>query len=112
MVEDEPIRVERIVLHPLRAVLPKAQRTSMGDFEAIEILVAEVQGANGHTGWGEGLCRRGVAGYARLAQEALVPLVQGQDARDRRALWRAMRAVLTGRPGGQLVEAMAAIDIA
>jgi L-alanine-DL-glutamate epimerase-like enolase superfamily enzyme len=36
----------------------------------------------------------------------------GEDAFDRRRLWKAMRAVLTGRPGGQLVEALSAVDIA
>ena len=110
--QGEPVLIERIILHPLRAVLPKAQRTSQGDFTAIEILVAEVHGANGHVGWGEGLCRRGVKGYAILAEEALAPLLLKQDARDRRRLWKLMRSVLTGRPGGQLVEAIAAIDIA
>jgi galactonate dehydratase len=107
-----PVQIERIILHPLRAVLPKAQRTSQGDYAAIEILVAEVHDANGHVGWGEGLCRRGVKGYAILAEEALVPPLLKQDARDRRRLWKIMRSALTGRPGGQLVEAIAAIDIA
>ena len=107
-----PVLIERIILHPLRAVLPKAQRTSQGDYTAIEILVAEVHGANGHVGWGEGLCRRGVKGYAILAEEALVPLLLKQDASDRRRLWKLMRGVLTGRPGGQLVEAISAVDIA
>ena len=110
--QGAPVLIERIILHPLRAVLPKVQRTSQGDFPAVEILVAEVHGSNGFVGWGEGLCRRGVKGYAILAEEALVPLLLKQDARDRRRLWKAMRAVLTGRPGGQLVEAIAAIDIA
>jgi D-galactarolactone cycloisomerase len=108
----EPVLIERIILHPLRAVLPKVQRTSQGDFPAIEILVAEIHGSNGLVGWGEGLCRRGVKGYATLAEEAFVPLLLKQDARDRRRLWKTMRAVLTGRPGGQIVEAISAIDIA
>jgi D-galactarolactone cycloisomerase len=110
--QGAPVLIERVILHPLRAVLPKVQRTSQGDFPAIEILVAEIHGANGFVGWGEGLCRRGVKGYAALAEEAFVPLLLKQDARDRRRLWKAMRAVLTGRPGGQIVEAIAAIDIA
>lgn len=110
--QGAPVLIERVILHPLRAVLPKVQRTSQGDFPAIEILVAEIHGSNGLVGWGEGLCRRGVKGYATLAEEALVPLLVRQDARDRRRLWKAMRAVLTGRPGGQIVEAIAAIDIA
>jgi D-galactarolactone cycloisomerase len=110
--QGAPILIERIILHPLRAVLPKTQRTSQGDFPAIEILVAEVHGANGLVGWGEGLCRRGVKGYAVLAEEVLAPPLLRQDARDRRRLWKTMRSTLTGRPGGQLVEAIAAIDIA
>jgi len=107
-----PVLIDRIILHPLRATLPKVQRTSQGDYAAIEILVAEVLGSNGLIGWGEGLCRRGVKGFAVLAEEALVPPLLKQDARDRRRLWKVMRSVLTGRPGGQLVEAMSAIDIA
>ena len=110
--QGAPVLIERIILHPLRAVLARAQRTSQGDFPAIEILVAEVHGANGLVGWGEGLARRGAKGYAVLAEEILVPRLIGQDARDRRRLWATMRAALTGRPGGQLIEAIAAIDIA
>ncbi len=110
--QGAPVLIERIILHPLRAVLRKAQRTSQGDFPAIEILVAEVHGSNGFVGWGEGLCRRGVKGYAILAEDILVPPLLKQDARDRRRLWKTMRSTLTGRPGGQLVEAIAAIDIA
>ena len=110
--QGAPVLIERIILHPLRAVLRKAQRTSQGDFPAIEILVAEVHGSNGLVGWGEGLCRRGVKGYAIFAEEILVPPLLKQDARDRRRLWKTMRSTLTGRPGGQIVEAIAAIDIA
>jgi D-galactarolactone cycloisomerase len=93
-------------------MLRKVQRTSQGDYPAIEILVAEAHGSNGLVGWGEGLCRRGVKGYAILAEETLVPRLLKQDARDRRRLWTSMRSALTGRPGGQLIEAIAAIDIA
>jgi galactonate dehydratase len=110
--QGAPVLIERIILHPLRAILRKAQRTSQGDYPTIEILVAEVHGSNGLVGWGEGLCRRGVKGYASLAGDVLVPPLLKQDARDRRRLWKTMRSMLTGRPGGQLVEAIAAIDIA
>ena len=37
--------IARIVSHPLRAVLAKAQRTSQGDYPAIEIVVVEVTAA-------------------------------------------------------------------
>ncbi|WP_038361539.1 mandelate racemase/muconate lactonizing enzyme family protein [Bosea sp. UNC402CLCol] len=105
-------RISKIAVHPLRATLPKVQRTSQGDYPAIEIVVVEVETEDGTVGFGEGLCRRGAAGYARFIEEALVPRLIGRDAADRRALWKAMRAALSGRPGGQIVEAIAAIDIA
>ena len=105
-------RIARIDVHPLRATLPKVQRTSQGDYPAIELVVVEVETEDGTIGFGEGLCRRGAAGYARFTEDALVPRLIGRDAGDRRALWKAMRASLSGRPGGQVVEAIAAVDIA
>ncbi|MBN9442911.1 mandelate racemase/muconate lactonizing enzyme family protein, partial [Bosea sp. (in: a-proteobacteria)] len=105
-------RIARIDVHPLRATLPKVQRTSQGDYPAIEIVVVEVETEDGTIGFGEGLCRRGAAGYARFIEDALVPRLIGRDAADRRALWKAMRASLSGRPGGQVVEAIATVDIA
>jgi L-alanine-DL-glutamate epimerase-like enolase superfamily enzyme len=109
---DRPIRIARIVAHPLRATLAKAQRTSQADYPAVEIVVVEVETADGLVGWGEGLARRGARGYATLIDEVLAPRLIGADARDRRALWRLMRGALSGRPGGQIVEAISAIDIA
>jgi len=104
--------IDRIVAHPLRAALSKPQRTSQGEYAAIELVVVEIVTRDGLTGWGEGLARRGVRGYATLIEQVLVPAIIGKDAWDRRAIWRAMRAPLSGRPGGQLVEAIAAVDIA
>ena len=104
--------IARIVSHPLRAVLAKAQRTSQGDYPAIEIVVVEVTSSDGIVGYGEGLARRGAVAYARLIDEVLTPRLIGKDPADRRALWKTMRAALSGRPGGQLVEAISAVDIA
>ena len=110
---DAAGRIRKVTPHPLRVVLPKAQRTSQGDYPAIEILVVEIETETGIIGIGEGLARRGARGYAALAsRRRLAPRLIGQDARDRRRLWRRMRGALTGRPGGQLVEAIAAVDIA
>ena len=104
--------IARIVSHPLRAVLAKSQRTSQGDYPAIEIVVVEVTSSDGIVGYGEGLARRGAAAYAHLIDEVLTPRLIGKDPADRRALWKTMRAALSGRPGGQLVEAISAVDIA
>src|SRR6478735_303723 len=109
---DERGIIRRVTSYPLRVTLPKAQRTSQGDFPAVEILVVEVETESGVVGIGEGLARRGARGYAAMVDDVLTPHLLGQDARDRRRLWRAMRGALTGRPGGQLVEAISALDIA
>lgn len=98
--------------HPLRATLPKVQRTSQGEYPAIEIVIVEVTTSDGLVGVGEALARRGAVGYARLIDEVLAPRLIGRDPADRRAHWKAMRGALSGRPGGQLVEAISAIDIA
>lgn len=105
-------RIARVIAHPLRCVLPAAQRTSQGDWAAIEIVVVEVETEAGRVGVGECLARRGAAAYARFIDEVLAPLVVGEDLADRRRLWRRLRGVLTGRTGGMLVEALAGIDIA
>lgn len=105
-------RITQITAHPLRATLPKVQRTSQGDYPAIELVVVEVETSDGVSGFGEALARRGAAGYARWIDEVLAPRLIGKDPADRRAHWKAMRSALSGRPGGQLVEAISAVDIA
>jgi hypothetical protein len=63
--------IAKITSHPLRAVLEKTQRTSQGDYPAIELVVVEVTTSDGVVGFGEGLARRGSAGYARLIDDVL-----------------------------------------
>nr|WP_241749157.1 mandelate racemase/muconate lactonizing enzyme family protein [Pseudoroseomonas aerophila] len=96
----------------MRAVLPTAQRTSQGDWPALELIVIEIHTESGLTGLGECLARRGADGYARFIRSALAPKLIGRSAHDRRALWNAMRGTLTGRTGGMLVECIAGLDIA
>jgi galactonate dehydratase len=104
--------IARVAAHPLRAVLPVVQKTSQGDWQSIEIVIVEIETAEGIVGVGECLARRGAVAYARLIEEVLAPLIVGESALDRRRHWQRMRAVLTGRPGGMLIEAIAGIDIA
>jgi L-alanine-DL-glutamate epimerase-like enolase superfamily enzyme len=110
--ESGDTRIRKVTAHPLRVRLPKAQKTSQALFEALELVVVEVETESGLVGIGEGLARAGAAGYARIIDEALTPRLIGEEARDCRRLWKKMRAAMTGRPGGQLVEAIAAVDIA
>jgi galactonate dehydratase len=106
-----PGRIVAVRAHPLRAVLPTPQTTSQGDWPAIEIVVVEIETADGFVGVGECLSRRALAG-ARLIDTALAPLLIGEDPLDRRRLWNRMRGVLSGRSGGILIEAIAGLDIA
>src|SRR5690606_14728163 len=96
-----PLVIREVRVHPLRVRLPKAQKTSQALWEALEIVVVEVETSDGIVGIGEALARNGAAGYARSISDALVPRLIGQDAQDRRRLWKLMRSTLTGRPGGQ-----------
>ncbi len=108
----DPLLIRQVVAHPLRAALPTVQRTSQGDWPALEIVLIEIHTDSGLVGLGECLARRGATGYARFIRDALAPKLIGRSAHDRRALWAAMRGVLTGRLGGMLVESIAGIDIA
>jgi D-galactarolactone cycloisomerase len=108
----DPLLIRQVEAHPLRAVLPTAQRTSQGDWPALELIVIEIHTESGLTGLGECLARRGADGYARFIRSALAPKLVGRSAHDRRALWNAMRGTLTGRTGGMLVECIAGLDIA
>jgi L-alanine-DL-glutamate epimerase-like enolase superfamily enzyme len=108
----DPLTIRSVAAHPLRAVLPTAQVTGQGDWPALEIVVVEVTTESGLTGIGEVLARRGAVGYAAFIEAALAPKLLGRGAHDRRGAWNAMRATLTGRLGGMLVECIAGVDIA
>lgn len=105
-------KIARVRAHPLRAVLPTAQQTSQGAWTAIEIVIVEIETDAGVVGFGECLARRGSPAYARFIEVVFAPLLIGETAQDRRRLWQKMRAVLTGRTGGMLIEAIAGVDIA
>lgn len=108
----EPLIIRSVKAHPLRVQLPKPQKTGQATYSSLELVVVEIETENGLTGIGEGLARSGSPAYAALIEQTLAPRIIGQDAHHRRKLWKSMRSTMTGRPGGQLVEAIAAVDIA
>ena len=110
--EAADLRISDVIAHPLRARLPQAQRTSQGDWPALDIAVVEVRTDAGITGWGECLARTSSPAYAAAVETILKPVLVGRNPFDAAALWRAMRGRLTGRAGGMLVEAIAGVDIA
>jgi D-galactarolactone cycloisomerase len=87
-------------------------RTSQGDFGAVSIVLVEVRSADGLVGYGECLARFGARAYALFINEVLAPQLIGQSAFDIRRLWQQMRAALSGRAGGMLIESIAGVDIA
>lgn len=112
LLDGAATRIAQIRTHPLRVRLEKTQRTSMGDWTSLEIVVVEIETEAGHIGFGECLARKGSPAYAAFIDTVLAPLLIGEDALDRRRHWQRMRSVLTGRAGGMLIEAIAGIDIA
>ena len=74
------MEIVRVTAHPLRAVLPSPQRTSQGDWTSIEIVVVEVETADGTVGLGECLARRGAVAYARVIEDVFAPLLIGESA--------------------------------
>lgn len=97
---------------PLTAQMQAGTRTSQGVFGAVSIVLVEVRTAEGLCGYGECLGRFGARAYAELINEVFAPRLRGQSAFDIRRLWQQMRASLTGRAGGMLIEAIAGVDIA
>ncbi|MBM6596374.1 mandelate racemase/muconate lactonizing enzyme family protein [Microvirga pudoricolor] len=109
---DRPLTIKSVRAHPLSVRLAVPQKSSKGAHQISEILVVEVETTDGIIGLGEGFCRISSRLHAAFVDQLLAPRIIGRDARDRRALWKAMRATISGQPGGQIVEAIAAIDIA
>lgn len=109
---DRPLTVKSVRAHPLRVKLAVPQQSAKGAHQISEILVVEVETTEGIIGIGEGFCRISSRLHAAFVDQLLAPRIIGRDARDRRALWKAMRATISGQPGGQIVEAIAAVDIA
>ena len=110
--QDRPLKITAIRSHALGVRLPVPQLSSKGAHQISQILVVEVETEDGIVGIGEGFCRISATLHAKFVDDLLAPRLIGKDARDRRALWKSMRAVISGQPGGQIVEAMAAIDLA
>jgi galactonate dehydratase len=106
------IRITDVIAHPLTQTLPKPTVTSWGAYNAVSIVLVEVQTDAGIVGVGETLARFSPKAYAELIETSLKPRLLGQEARDIGRLWQSMRRALSGRAGGMLIEAIAGVDIA
>ena len=106
------LQISAVNAIPLTANMQAGTRTSQGDYGAVSIVLVEVTTVDGLKGYGECLGRFGARAYASLINEVLALKLIGQSAFDIRRLWQLMRASLSGRAGGMLIEAIAGVDIA
>ena len=106
------MRITNVVTHPLTVPIGDLQRTSQGSFGTISILVVVVETDEGIVGVGEGLARFGPTAYAELVDRLLAPKIIGADPFAIEAIWQRLLRTFSGRSGGMLIEAIAAIDIA
>jgi galactonate dehydratase len=97
---------------PLTAQMQAGTRTSQAVYDKVSIVLVELHTTDGIVGYGECLGRFGAQAYASFINEVLAPLLLGRSAFDIRQHWIRMRAALTGRAGGILIEAIAGVDIA
>jgi len=106
------MKVASVTAYPLTCEIGDKQGTSQLDWSTISILMVRIETDEGHVGWGEGLARRAPRAYAQVVDELLAPIVIGADPFAVEDIWARMYRVFSGRSGGMLIEAMAAVDIA
>jgi galactonate dehydratase len=106
------MRITRIRSYPLTVPIGDLQRTSQGSFGTISILVVVVETDAGVSGVGEALARYGPKAYAELVDGLLAPKILGMDPFAADAVWQRLFRTFSGRSGGMLIEAIAAIDTA
>jgi galactonate dehydratase len=106
------LRITGIRTYPLTVPIGDLQRTSQGSFGTISILIVVVETDAGITGVGEALARFGPKSYAELVDGLLAPKITGMDPFAVEAVWQKLYRTFSGRSGGMLIEAIAAIDTA
>ena len=106
------MRITRVRSYPLTVPIGDLQRTSQGSFGTISILVVVVETDAGVSGVGEALARYGPKAYAELVDGLLAPKIIGMDPFAADAVWQRLFRSFSGRSGGMLIEAIAAIDTA
>lgn len=106
------MRITGVRSYPLTVPIGDLQRTSQGSFGTISILVVVVETDAGIAGVGEALARYGPKAYAELVDGLLAPKLVGMDPFAIEAVWQKLFRTFSGRSGGMLIEAIAALDIA
>ena len=106
------MKITGVTAYPLTQSLATAQTTSQQSYRKVSICLVRIDTDEGIYGVGESLARFGAAGYAKIIEVLLAPIIIGKNPLQIKAIWDALRKTLNGRSGGILFEAIAAIDIA
>ncbi|HZR02128.1 MAG TPA: mandelate racemase/muconate lactonizing enzyme family protein [Burkholderiales bacterium] len=91
---------------------PGEHRTSWGDYPSVSIVLVEVTTDTGLVGYGEALSRRCPQSTEAVIMDLLRPVYLGQNPFDTELLWSRVARLRSGKLGGALVEAIAAVDTA
>lgn len=87
-------------------------RARSGAHKTVSIILVEITTEDGTKGYGEGLARHAPTAHAALIDGLLKRYYIGQNAFEAERLLAVAKKALTGRTGGILMEAIAALDIA
>lgn len=107
------MKIASVKALPLVAPLDvESQRTALGGRPQAALVLVEVRTDDGIVGYGEALARYSLRSYVSIIEDLLTPIVIGQNPFEVERLWQRMVRVITGKAGGMLLEAVAAVDIA
>lgn len=106
-------KIASIAAFPLTMPIePGEHRTSWGDYPSVSIVLVEVTTDTGLVGYGEALSRRCPQSTEAVIMDLLRPVYLGQNPFDTELLWSRVARLRSGKLGGALVEAIAAVDTA
>jgi galactonate dehydratase len=107
------LKIAKVKALPLVAPLdPEQMMTSLGARHQAALVLVEIETDDGIVGYGEALARYSLRSYVSIIEDLLAPIVIGQNPFEVERLWQKMARVFTGKAGGVLYEAIAAVDIA
>jgi galactonate dehydratase len=107
------MKIASVEAVPLVAPLDvESQRTALGGRPEAALVLVIVRTDDGIVGYGEALARYSLRSYVAIIEDLLAPIVVGQNPFEVERLWQKMFRVFTGKAGGVLLEAVAAVDIA
>ncbi|HML13347.1 MAG TPA: enolase C-terminal domain-like protein, partial [Xanthobacteraceae bacterium] len=112
-----PLVIQRVDAIPVALPLEKPMKMAGVTITHAQNLLVRIEAKDGTVGWGEAasaptMTGDTLGGLVAAARDHLAPLLIGQDAWQRPALVRRMRAALVGNTGAHSAVEMALVDLA